>query len=723
MADQTQFTTRIVISGAVDPSLAKSLGISEKAMLKLNELTTKLGSNNKVVAKTFMTFGPDLQKAQIQANGLGSAMQRVGTIVAGIGIADAIIGGLRTAIGLTETLGRKFAEFAHTSSEVSAQYELMKKGLGNILSNQPLADSVFEQEFKTAVKSPFQAKDLMQAVKRYVAAGMDINSAQWLASRTGDIVAGVGGGAPEMERAALVFGKMQASGHMSGQEARELKDLGIPYQKVLEKILGVDDAGLEKAQKKHLINGSVIMRMVEELTGSDGMFNKSMEKFATTFRGLETSIADVEQKFEADFGDIENLWIKFAYTTIGGPEIWDKVYAYMDQLKDLNQAVFSFVTSLPSGEVLGKFQPYFKMLQDSFVNFNKYIGSFFSTVEIPGQGNIMVLNATGEAKVKEAIGYVTDLVHDVVDFATNPAIQDLTAISFSQLTQAVGGLFQAIKEWAVLIDDLAHGNFGAAWQDLLNSAKRTGYTNSPGGFENTPWYHGHHISNNPNAAPWNIPHMASGGIVTSPTIGVIGESGPEAILPLGGESTLDDLATAINNLNSFLMNQVGVRAGYGGGGGVGAGYSGLRGGGSGSLNTIYGPGVAGDQPGQANYDWDSYHSIGHIHGKAYPLSAGSVAMHADYAEGVLHLQPGQWFTNPRNGKRQRWMDTSGSGNDQNIDEFVPGNASAHVHVTYNISTIEAKDVHRVVKEHAKAIRKHLNDESGHQAKINSKSLA
>ena len=36
--------------------------------------------------------------------------------------------------------------------------------------------------------------------------------------------------------------------------------------------------------------------------------------------------------------------------------------------------------------------------------------------------------------------------------------------------------------------------------------------------------------------PPNIPHLASGGIVTRPTLAVIGERGPEAVIPLNGAS-------------------------------------------------------------------------------------------------------------------------------------------------------------------------------------------
>jgi hypothetical protein len=38
----------------------------------------------------------------------------------------------------------------------------------------------------------------------------------------------------------------------------------------------------------------------------------------------------------------------------------------------------------------------------------------------------------------------------------------------------------------------------------------------------------------PDFSDWNLPKMASGGIVTKPTIAMIGEAGPEAVIPLSG---------------------------------------------------------------------------------------------------------------------------------------------------------------------------------------------
>ncbi|MBV9878404.1 MAG: tape measure protein [Verrucomicrobia bacterium] len=725
MPNQQQFVTKIIVEGALDPSLAKTMGYSNQQLSKMNQMLNSIGSTNKVVVKSFATFSPELQKANVESSKLASSLKNVGVVLAALGVADILVSGLKSAVGLAEQLGDKFARFASEASKLSSERELLTKGLGNLLGNQAQADLVHKQMFNIAKASPFQAKDLVHPIQRFVASGMSLPQAEWLAKRQGDLMAGIGGGAEEMDRATLAFQEINAKGYANSKQLNtQLGALGIPVQKTLEQILHVTPEQLDKMIRKHQITSDIVQKMVEVLTGPNGMFFESMKKFAETFQGLSTAIKDEFQYFEADFGDILNDITKIVYEFAGGTDIWNKVNDYMANLKRVNHAVLSIVTSMPRSDTIRALEPYFNIITGVFHSFNTWLGSFFDYADIPTQGQTIVLNASGVAAIESTFTFSKLLFKQIWEFANADEVIKLISLSaqLAQLTAQAGnldklkGMFTIVSDILVIVGDFLTSNFAKGAID-------TGKLTRDVGSATTAFFNSQHAPRSQDYWPRNVPYFASGGIVNSPTLGVIGESGPEAILPLSGASTLDDLATAISNLNSFLTN---VFPAGTPGGGVGAGYGGvmggIRGGGSGSLNTVFGPGVAGDQPGQANYDYDSYHGIGHIHGVRYNLGPGSVAIHADYAEGVLHLKPGQWFKNPRNGKWQRWSDTSGSGNDQNIDEYVPGNASASVHVTYNISTIEAKDVHRVVKEHAAAIRKHLENDSNHQAKINSKAL-
>ena len=44
----------------------------------------------------------------------------------------------------------------------------------------------------------------------------------------------------------------------------------------------------------------------------------------------------------------------------------------------------------------------------------------------------------------------------------------------------------------------------------------------------------------------NLPKMANGGIVTSPTLALIGEAGPEAVVPLGKGGGMGDVTINIS---------------------------------------------------------------------------------------------------------------------------------------------------------------------------------
>jgi hypothetical protein len=98
-----------------------------------------------------------------------------------------------------------------------------------------------------------------------------------------------------------------------------------------------------------------------------------------------------------------------------------------------------------------------------------------------------------------------------------------------------------------------------------------------------------------------------------------------------------------------------------------SGAGGGIGGPAGPHETEYGPAVAGDQPGGATYDWNSYHHIGAWPGTTGPLRAGDVALGLG-AQAQYHVQPGESFMTA-SGHWVRFADRSGSKDPYNIDYF------------------------------------------------------
>jgi SLT domain-containing protein len=55
---------------------------------------------------------------------------------------------------------------------------------------------------------------------------------------------------------------------------------------------------------------------------------------------------------------------------------------------------------------------------------------------------------------------------------------------------------------------------------------------------------------------WNIPMLASGGIVTSPQLALIGEKGPEAVIPLSKMGDMGGGSNVTINVNGGDPNAV-----------------------------------------------------------------------------------------------------------------------------------------------------------------------
>jgi H+/gluconate symporter-like permease len=60
------------------------------------------------------------------------------------------------------------------------------------------------------------------------------------------------------------------------------------------------------------------------------------------------------------------------------------------------------------------------------------------------------------------------------------------------------------------------------------------------------------------AASTSIPAMAEGGIVNTPTLALIGEKGPEAVVPLAEGAGANTLTAAQNKTNKLLAAIVGL---------------------------------------------------------------------------------------------------------------------------------------------------------------------
>lgn len=264
---------------------------------------------------------------------------------------------------------------------------------------------------------------------------------------------------------------------------------------------------------------------------------------------------------------------------------------------------------------------------------------------------------------------IDDFIQGIIDNAVHlgKIAADIGQISWTVMQSAVVDLASAAKELVIAVQNFNLGRFifGTPPTYVPGSTEEAKtldeqYRAFEERLESKPGFGGAH---------------ALGGFINEPQYGLIGEAGPESIIPLKQDAnTLSILGATLANLqiNPFDPNAYGhemfdaMRATFGLGAGYGGppGFSGYSGG---IYYTEYGPAVPGDQPGGPTYDYNSYHRIGAWPGITGPLEPGDVALGYG-AQSFYGVSPGQTFVDTR-GNTVRFADRSGSGNPMNEDVF------------------------------------------------------
>lgn len=163
--------------------------------------------------------------------------------------------------------------------------------------------------------------------------------------------------------------------------------------------------------------------------------------------------------------------------------------------------------------------------------------SALSTLKSTVEGLFKDAMDAGELKVQNIGGTIVGWIEGIPGKLVNKLADFKKAGA-----DLIGGFVDGMKGAAGLVSDIA-GNVWSAVKTLLNDA----IDKINAALEFTISLPGPDVSINPP----NIPHLAKGGIVNKPTLALIGEDGPEAVVPL-----------------SKKHNPGGVMPGMGGAGGV-----------------------------------------------------------------------------------------------------------------------------------------------------------
>ena len=160
----------------------------------------------------------------------------------------------------------------------------------NMLGSGEAATRMLEELEQFAAHTPFEFPGLVDASRKLLAFGFAAEEILPMMTAMGDAVAGLGGGAFEIDRITRALGQMQAKGKIASQEMMQLTELGIPAWQMLADSIGVSIPEAMDLVERRMIDAETGIAAI--LQGMTEKFGGQMADQSTTINGLWSNLMD-----------------------------------------------------------------------------------------------------------------------------------------------------------------------------------------------------------------------------------------------------------------------------------------------------------------------------------------------------------------------------------------------------------------------------------------------
>lgn len=206
-----------------------------------------------------MSIGAFRRVGELAIDGIGKAMETVGTIVSS-GI-----------------------DFNAMQEQATVAFETM-------LGSADKAQAFLQEMQDFAKTTPFEYPDLLVASRRLMALGFEAEEVLPMLTNIGDAVAAMGGGQEMIDRVTTALGQMRAKGRVQAEEMMQLTENGIAGWDMLAKHLGVDVATAMEMVTKKQVDAATGIAAIQAGIATD--FGGMMAKQSTTWGGLISNLKD-----------------------------------------------------------------------------------------------------------------------------------------------------------------------------------------------------------------------------------------------------------------------------------------------------------------------------------------------------------------------------------------------------------------------------------------------
>lgn len=191
------------------------------------------------------------------------------------------IGGLALGAGFA-ALAKAGVSAAMTMEGITAQFKVMT-------GSAERADAVIKEIAEFAKATPFTKLGLSDAAKTLMAFGLESEKVVPTLKMLGDVA---GADQNRLNSLALVFGQIQSTGKLMGQDLLQLINQGFNPLTIISKKTGISMSDLKDAMAQGAISADMVTEAFKAATSEGGLFFGNLDAQSKTLQGRLSTLKD-----------------------------------------------------------------------------------------------------------------------------------------------------------------------------------------------------------------------------------------------------------------------------------------------------------------------------------------------------------------------------------------------------------------------------------------------
>lgn len=500
---------------------------------------------------------PDLGKGAKQAaQGMREAKSETDALASSLGKLKGMIAGAFT-LGAITSFGKK-------ALEASANMEVFKKGLSFTLGSEGEADKLIASMQQIGEASAYDTTQLLPLARQWVNIGNSADEASSKMKKIVDLGSAYGMQTEQIQAANLALTQMSMAGKIGAQDMMQLINAGVPAWQLLADKMGLSVAEVRELSQEGALGEEAIGTLWDAITektqgAADTMGNTLMAKFSNMQESITNSMSGI--------GDIisRGLDLKDVLSDLGA-----QTEAFKQHINNIREAAKQVGVQQAIVDELAKISPEASRAADGVMNAfsgikktiteNKDAIKLVTEAVVIFGGTIALINGiqSGFAALKGAVLAVNAAVManpTVIIAAAIVAALVLVYTHWDEIKAVVMSVAQTVSNKCSEIKSAIEEKIGGAidwvkrkWDGLVQAfshpidfvvnkvekirreVEETGSASTADKGYAQGGVFGRFATGG--VVGGRIPALANGGQLKHGTPAIVGEAGPEAVLPL-----------------------------------------------------------------------------------------------------------------------------------------------------------------------------------------------